>query len=192
MVPKSNGEWLPAGIKEQMTESPFTTDVPSPIYRTSTRRFQLPRYSTTHFVRDYNQFPTEKTSIKSGVTRTFGMLELMRMPFGLTNAAQSFHNIMHKVTQILENVHVYLNDILFASQAACLRTLLDCNHSLGNNVWKYDLGKHVFTSLRHIISSSVKAPLPHRVNYSGLPIASLLSTIRAVCRPGQILSSFLT
>ena len=39
------------------------------------------------------------------------------MPFGLVNAGKTFQRFMHQVLQGLEGVHVYLDDILVATES---------------------------------------------------------------------------
>ncbi len=48
----------------------------------------------------------------------FGLFEFLCMPFGLKNAAQAFQRLMDQVCRGLEEVFVYIDDILIASSNA--------------------------------------------------------------------------
>ena len=53
---------------------------------------------------------------KMAIVTPFGLSEFVRMQFGLKNAAQTFQRLMDRVTQHLDGVFVYLDDILIASK----------------------------------------------------------------------------
>ena len=68
-------------------------------------------------VKGYHQIPVAEHDIgKMAIVTSFGLFEFVHMPFGLKNAAQTFQRLMDRVTQNLERVFVYLDDILIASK----------------------------------------------------------------------------
>ena len=52
---------------------------------------------------------------KTAVITPFGLYEFMRMPFGLRNAPQTFNRFMKMVCEDLQNLHIFVDDILIAS-----------------------------------------------------------------------------
>ena len=54
---------------------------------------------------------------KTAIVTPFGSFQYLRMPYGLRNAAQSFQRTMDATLHDLDNVFVYLDDILVASKS---------------------------------------------------------------------------
>ena len=92
------------------------------------------------------------------------------MPFGLKGAAQTFQRMMDRVTQGLENIFVYLVDILIASETASqheadLRTLFHRleQHNLIINRNKCVFGVNEIAFLGHRVNEKGITPLPEKV-----------------------------
>lgn len=68
-------------------------------------------------MRAYYHIPMATEDIhKIAETTPFGLFEFIRLPFGMRNAAQTFQRFMHHVTQGLNFIFVYVDDILVASK----------------------------------------------------------------------------
>ena len=69
-------------------------------------------------MKGYHQIPVAEHNIgKTAIVTPFGLFEFVRMTFGLKNAAQTFQRLMDRITQDLDGVFVYLDDILIASKS---------------------------------------------------------------------------
>ena len=88
------------------------------------------------------------------------------MPFGLKNAAQTFQRLKDRVTQDLEGVFVYLDDILIASKipqehpahlTALFQTLR--NYGLVVHPKKCAFGQEQLEFLGHVVSAQGIQPL---------------------------------
>lgn len=58
----------------------------------------------------------EKNKHKTALTTPFGKYEFNRLPFGLKNAPKFFNNVISKILKDFDNVIVFIDDILVASQ----------------------------------------------------------------------------
>ena len=89
-------------------------------------------FSKVDLMRGYMQIPMSSRDIAKMVIITpFGLWEFIWMPFGLKCATQTFQRFMDRVTQGLQNIFVYLDDILVASMddaqhEANLHALFEC------------------------------------------------------------------
>lgn len=54
---------------------------------------------------------------KVAITAPLGLFEFVRMPFGSRNANQIFQRIKNSIFRDLENVFVYIDDILVGSSS---------------------------------------------------------------------------
>lgn len=92
------------------------------------------------------------------------------MPFGLKNAAQAFQRLMDTVTQGLEFVFVYLDDILTASanqeeHLEHLKILFERlrDHGLVINPSECEFGVNQLNFLGHVGNRYGVSPLPDKV-----------------------------
>jgi len=107
---------------------------------------------------------------KTAIITPFGLWEFVRMPFGLRNSAQTFQRFMDSITADLDDVFVYLDDILVASSDAQQHEVglkrLFCRldeHGLVLNPEKSEFGKTELQFLGHNVSAAGIAPIASRI-----------------------------
>ena len=119
MVWKKDGSWRLCGDFRSLNGKAVDDNYPLPhIHDFTARLAGCKIFSKIDLVKGYHQIPMDDNDIcKTAIATPFGLFEFVRMPFGLKNAAQTFQRLMDKVTQDLEGVYVYIDDVLIASKS---------------------------------------------------------------------------
>ena len=119
MAAKSDpNEWRPCGDFRQLNSITIPDRYPLPhIHDFSSNLNGCKVFSKVDLIRAYHHIPVAPEDVfKTAVITPFGLFEFNRMPFGLRNAGQTFQRFMNQVTQGLDFVFVYVDDILIFSK----------------------------------------------------------------------------
>ena len=120
LVPKKDPDKFRAcGDYRGLNNVTIDDKYPIPHLRTLTMSLHGKKYfSKLDLQRAYLQIPVAEADIpKTAVTTPFGLYEFLYMPFGLKNAGSTFQRFIDSTFANVNNVFVYLDDILIASNS---------------------------------------------------------------------------
>ena len=161
MVTKPDGTWRPCGDFKRLNAITRSDRYPIPHVHDLTAALHGSLiFSKLDLAKGYFQIPVADSDIhKTAIITPFGLFEFLRMPFGLCNAAQSFQRFMDAIIGDLENVFVYIDDILIATpdEESHMRTLNQvcqrlAQHGLVLNFAKCKFGCREIDFLGHTIN----------------------------------------
>lgn len=117
MVPKADKSWRPCGDYRKLNNITVSDKYPLPHLKNLTMSFHGKKiFSKLDLQRAYLQVPVAEEDIpKTAICTPFGSFEFLKMPFGLKNAGATFQRYMDSIFDNLDNVYVYLDDLIVAS-----------------------------------------------------------------------------
>ena len=172
VVPKGDGSFRPCGDFRELNAATIPDRYPLPHIQDFTAHLKHAKvFSKIDLVRAFHQIPLSQNAIpKTAITTPFGLFEFVRMPFGLCNAAQAFQRFINMVTNGLEGVYVYIDDILVIAEniqehETRLRKLFARlnDHGLIVNPAKSVLGTSEVQYLGFVVNSKGIKPMDKKV-----------------------------
>ena len=172
MVSKANNQWRPCGDYRRLNNVtiPDRYGIPH-IHSFADQLYGKSVFSKIDMVKAFHMIPVDPKDVhKTAISTPFGMFEFVRMGFGFRNASQTFQRFMNQVTQGLDFVFVYIDDVLVASSneeehLQHLDTLFERLAEFGVHVnrSKCLFGVNKLDFLGHTISAQGIAPTEEKV-----------------------------
>ena len=172
MVAKADGTWRPCGDYRRVNLVTRPDMYPPPHMEDLSAKLAGKMYfSKLDLRKGYYQIPVAAPDVqKTAVITPFGLYEFLRMPFGLRNAGQSFQRMMDQIMQGVDNIFIYMDDILVASSTleehrGDLREVLRrlAEHGLVLNREKCVFAAPSVEYLGHVVTAKGICPLGTRV-----------------------------
>ena len=172
MVAKGNNQWRPCGDYRRLNHVtiPDRYGIPH-IHSFADHLHGKKIFSKIDMVKAFHMIPVDPRDVhKTAISTPFGLFEFVRMGFGFRNASQTFQRFMNQVTQGLDFVFVYIDDVLVASSdekqhLSHLDLLFQRLSEFGVNVnrSKCVFGVNTLDFLGHTISSAGISPTEEKV-----------------------------
>ena len=173
LAPKSNGDWRSCGDFRPLNNQTVLDTYPLPALKNFTHKLKGAQiFSKCDLVSAFWQVPLSREAQKKTCTLTpWGAFEFRRLPMGLRNSAQSFQRLLDTILHDIDNIYVYLDDILIWSknEKEHKQTLDKLFERLSENGLALSLGKCVFgvSSIQFLgyqVTTEGIQPLPRKVD----------------------------
>ena len=118
LAPKADGTLRPVGDFRQLNSKTILDGFPLPNIKNFVADIKGSTiFSKIDLVKAFHHIALDESSQRKTTTVTpWGAWQYVRLPMGLRNAAQSFQRFMDHVTKGIQNIFVYLDDILVYSK----------------------------------------------------------------------------
>lgn len=171
MVKKKDNTWRICGDFRSLNQITIPDRYPMPHIHDFTQSISAQLFTTLDIVSAYYNIPMNQQDIeKTAMITPFGLFEYKVMPFGLRNSAQTYQRFMDRIFAGIENVFIYVDDILIASQnhdehMSTLKKVFEIldRNGLTVNTKKCSFLKEQVTFLGHCIDKNGVSTSPEKL-----------------------------